>query len=273
MRTIPIIILEGPDFSGKTTLSQQLVDRWSSISKHHTADIIHTGPPENYPDDSSRPDRVTDDLKDLILRTDTSIKHLTVFDRFHWGMPIYGPLMRPEKDIEYFGDIGFKNFCYIEMLLAQRGAITVHVATPLSVLLERAKHREDDYLDENLSNGQTRADQLRHIHFLYHQFAAFTGQFMPSTRPIPQWLHQIEHSDVQDLLDLNSQQVSPWDRADLPRYRDEECRKRIFFNYIRGNWQERTAAEDRVGIVCELLISSATLRSMQSPMYSFLKEV
>jgi hypothetical protein len=78
-----IIILEGPDGSGKTTLAERLRGT-------HGYEIIHFSPPTKG-----------EDLRKTYLDALQTAKEngvKTVFDRLHLSEPIYGPIMRREKE-------------------------------------------------------------------------------------------------------------------------------------------------------------------------------
>lgn len=218
---MPIIILEGPDYAGKSTLAETIQEQWLARSTEHnplTAELLHTGPPGSKPKKMSKDDWADSVMADLLnvvwTKMSLSSTHLVIVDRFHWGAPIYGPIMRPALDYgkQHYGDLGHDRFMRIEMELANRGAITAHVGTTLSELVARSEGREDEYLDENAKDGDSREDQLELLWFRYYQFAANVGQYLPTSldHPIMVGDYKSEEvvSDLKRLSILNKENLN-----------------------------------------------------------------
>lgn len=127
MSLSPIIVLEGPDFAGKSTLS-------AGLAAACGATIVPNGPP---PATGS----IRQHYADQIERAASGPG--TVFDRLHIGELIYGPELRgqtrlSEEDLER-----------LEGQLTAVGAVRVHVDVPDAVLLHRlAGPRGDDLIRE-----------------------------------------------------------------------------------------------------------------------------
>ncbi len=99
------VLVEGGDGSGKTTLAEQLAE-------HFGAEYEHVGPP----------------------RTDMTIfaEHIeyafvlaeeygrVIFDRFHLGCFAYGPIFRPENDVDGIGDFRRVDWDLFESLVKDR---------------------------------------------------------------------------------------------------------------------------------------------------------
>lgn len=79
----PVIVLEGPDCGGKTTLANWLV-------KNHDCQLVHTGPPQGLPFQEYMSQLMDVDLKRR-MGMDT---RPVVFDRLHLGERVYGPIVR-----------------------------------------------------------------------------------------------------------------------------------------------------------------------------------
>jgi thymidylate kinase len=133
------IILEGADGSGKSTLSRELL-------KHvHKSRIVHLGPPKS-------PETALDEClrgeDDVIAkyRPGAAYSQSLICDRLHWGSPVYGPIFRPESDINGWGDLGPDGWQYVEMFVAARGGITVMIDVDAQVAIERLNARGDDYV-------------------------------------------------------------------------------------------------------------------------------
>lgn len=60
-----------------------------------------------------------------------------LWDRFHWGCPIYGPVYRPKADIDGYGELGLGGFRVLELALAAKGAGVVLVDQPAAVIKAR----------------------------------------------------------------------------------------------------------------------------------------
>lgn len=183
---MPLIILEGPDYAGKSTLAQELLRTWQDRSSYQnmTGDILHVGPPSKKPDDLSLKRWATVQTSELIRLMEkhdpTNPNHLIIFDRFHWGSAIYGPVYRPQNNQDNYGDLGYENFMWVEQQLATHGALTVHVTTSLNEMLERAQKRgEDEYLAQSDVSQEL---QLRKLWTRYMKFASNVGLFMPTFR-------------------------------------------------------------------------------------------
>lgn len=77
------IILEGPDLGGKSTLAAQLADKGFAV--------VHTGPPTGLPP--------YEQYLRMLMNAETRVRtgmdlRPTVFDRFHLGERVYGPVLR-----------------------------------------------------------------------------------------------------------------------------------------------------------------------------------
>lgn len=117
-----LIILEGPDGAGKSTLAAR-------ISELTGAKLLHKGPPER--------DLISEYTLDLQwYRPGSGVD--VVCDRWHLGEEVYGPLLRGEE--------GFPRpvFHHVEKTLEVRGALVGALNPPLKVLRERLESRGDE---------------------------------------------------------------------------------------------------------------------------------
>lgn len=119
-----IIIIEGPDGSGKTTLANQL-------SKQTGYPIVHRSKPE------------TEEEKRLMmgeyLQTIRSGKNM-IFDRCWYSEMAYGPVMRDDSVISY------PEMYELERQLVKCGAIIIHATGPKAALWQRCQSRGEDYV-------------------------------------------------------------------------------------------------------------------------------
>ena len=120
-----LIIIEGPDKSGKTTLAKE-------IASYFKYDYAHFGPPGKDP---SR------EYAEFLI----NLKRPTVCDRFYYGELVYGPLLRGKSVITPLEK------ATIERLARLRGAILIKATTDLSVIEKRYDAMGDDMItrDQN----------------------------------------------------------------------------------------------------------------------------
>lgn len=129
-----LIIVEGPDGAGKTTLVE-------AIRKHvennfvDPVEVLHKGPPVSHPlDEYVRP------LQDYRPAQD---KHI-ICDRWHWGEAIYPDVFNRSTQL----DRGV--WLWTEMFLRSRGAVVVYPYVSAATLTERVTERGDDLVDVSM---------------------------------------------------------------------------------------------------------------------------
>ena len=118
-----IIILEGPDGGGKTTLAQQL-------AKQTGYPIIHRSQPK------------TEEEKKLMMGEylQAIATNNAIFDRCWYSEMAYGPVMRDSSVI------GYPAMYELERKLARKGAIIIHCTGPEPTLWSRCTKRGEDYI-------------------------------------------------------------------------------------------------------------------------------
>lgn len=121
---MPIIILEGIDGSGKTTLATHLkeLSPWP-------ATIIHRGPIQTS---------VFEEYVAPLFEVDTD--ELLIADRWHLSELIYGPIYRGESLID---EVALGE---IESMLSHLGAARLVVSPPIAEVSKRLKARGEDFL-------------------------------------------------------------------------------------------------------------------------------
>ena len=258
-----LILLEGPDYAGKSTFAQKLHDVWLAgwgldFKSKRTAEILHCGPPGNKPDELTEAQWGYDIAKDLIDTVNAKHNpgdpdHLLILDRYHIGMPVYGPLFRPQWNRDNYGDIGYMNFMWIENELHRHGGLTVHMATSLGTLIERSANREDEYLD---TRDISRRQQLEEIWVKYYQFFAYVGQFMPTSLGFPLFAQPHETRLLAQMIDENpSRYENPW----------PEPYPGALYTYTVGGIGLPDVANKSVNVAASMLLTQARIKSMTRP--------
>lgn len=145
---MPLIIIEGPDGSGKTTLVENLEN--SIKTEGLTVRICHLGPPKYDPDLGTTPgeQEYINLLTLLVDACETWTEDFVIFDRFHMGCPVYTPLYRADKNLhEGYGELTYEQYTTVDRAIADTGGRTYVLAPPAQLLFDRITGRGDDFLD------------------------------------------------------------------------------------------------------------------------------
>lgn len=126
-----LIILEGADGGGKTTITQRLAADLAAALPGDTVEVLHKGPPRRHP--------LLEYEEPLYDYRPSTGRHV-ICDRWHVGEAVYPALL----DRPTFADKPVLR--HIEAFLRSRGAVLVHVQPPADVHLTRLATRGDDYL-------------------------------------------------------------------------------------------------------------------------------
>lgn len=158
---MPIIILEGVDGAGKSTLAKKIAALSPlPVRLEHRGEIKST-PEEEY-------------IKPLMYSRDDE---LIIADRWHVGEMIYGPIYRGKSLVA--GDYNR----IIEGLLDTLGAAKVILSPSLKVVRNRLAKRGEDYLQPN---------DVAAVHAFYETYAE-----MPGWRKVS----KVTRSTAQEILD------------------------------------------------------------------------
>lgn len=144
-----IIVLEGPDLAGKSTLARALQSH--AESSGITAKINKCGPLKRDPIDE-----YLVPLVDMTMTNPT--ESLWILDRHHVGERIYGPILRGSSKLTP------AQWAYVELVLDTMCAVKVHVTASVNTLHTRYDERGDELLTW---------DQIRNAWLRYHDILGF----------------------------------------------------------------------------------------------------
>jgi hypothetical protein len=157
----PVIIIEGPDGVGKTTLCDALAQRFlGSCTIVHS---VHYGPP---PGDEPTALYYWDEVDNILGLAKSGP---VIVDRFHVGEMVYGPILR--------GDAGMSldEACVIDMRLQAIGAMMCHCRLSSTDLSSRLLSR-DGGLPDSASGAA-----LGHSEAVRAAFFGMTNGVLPSS--------------------------------------------------------------------------------------------
>ena len=120
-----IVIVEGVDGAGKTTLVDALIEQHDGPSKVVKRSQLQSDPMVEY------------EHRDLSGYDGST---LLICDRWHVGELVYGPLYRGRSLLEPAQTL------HIEMALSALGALRLHVTAPIDVIMQRVAERGEEFL-------------------------------------------------------------------------------------------------------------------------------
>lgn len=158
-----LIIFEGPDLAGKTTLVEATRRYLAAKYPADTVRVLHRGPPTQHPLDEY--------VTPLLGYRPGGGEHI-LCDRWHLGEVVYPAVTGRSSQLTK----GVHR--YIEMFLRSRGALLVHVTASPTVLTERFHDRGDD--------ARTLAEVLaaRELFDRHVQFSALPCVVSPPLLPL-----------------------------------------------------------------------------------------
>lgn len=134
-----LIVIEGPDKTGKTTLAK-------AIAKKLGYEYVHFSAPKGSP---------ADEYIDFLLK----LKKPTVCDRFHLGELVYGPMFRGKAGITPL------ELVTIERLMRLKQTILIHAVTNMTLANQRllvSKDHEVVDTKQNLAAAEGFAEVFPH---------------------------------------------------------------------------------------------------------------
>lgn len=135
-----LIILEGPDASGKSTLATQLADALRDTHLGDTVNVIHKGPPTSHP--------LAEYENPLFTYRPENGQHI-ICDRWHVGEYVYPPIFNRATQ----ADTAVMR--HIDSFLNSRGAVLVHMDIPRERHRDLLQTRGDDVVTADM------LDQIR----------------------------------------------------------------------------------------------------------------
>jgi len=166
-----LVILEGPDASGKTTLANALVEEFN-------AEVRKCGPPE-----TDRP------FYEYQARLHACAGARVVYDRFFHGESVYGPIFRER------GLTPTEQF-YLELEATLLNGIVVWCGAPREVILDRIRSRHDQsYFDKQLL---TRYDEVTAAYGRVQHACRMRQLHYDSSSETPENVIEVLRPNVQD---------------------------------------------------------------------------
>jgi hypothetical protein len=140
-----ILVLEGPDGAGKTSIGDALFARLS-VRQH--VFMVACGPPKG------------DAMEEYSGLVDCAVHNsehgiATVFDRLHIGEMVYGPLLRGGSGV----DLAFAN--ELDRRLLAAGAVLVHVTASMEQLTVRLSRRPGGGTDPKSGSSLAHSGQIK----------------------------------------------------------------------------------------------------------------
>lgn len=121
-----LILVEGPDGAGKSTLVDAL--QTAVMTDHGTATTTHAGPPRRHP---------ILEYEVPLWRYRPDSRRVRICDRWHWGERVYPTIFSRRTELTD------AVWAHIELFLRSRGAVVVHVTAHPDTLRERLLRRGD----------------------------------------------------------------------------------------------------------------------------------
>jgi len=129
-----LVVLEGPDRVGKTTLARLIARRMRDLGRNSM--VVHRGAPQ--PGDHPLRDYAIPIAVYTPTTSDDHETHSIVCDRLHYGDLTYGPVYRDE--IRQTSAM----VAFTDGLIAARGGVKVHVTADAALIEQRVRDEGED---------------------------------------------------------------------------------------------------------------------------------
>jgi hypothetical protein len=127
-----LIIIEGPDGAGKSTLASQLTEVIQREQPGEKIERLHKGPPRSHP---------LDEYVTPLLSYRPTREHHIICDRWHVGEWVYPAVLGRKTDAD-------KAIWYFtEMFLASRGALVIYPEYTVDSLVKAVTELGDDLIE------------------------------------------------------------------------------------------------------------------------------
>jgi hypothetical protein len=146
-----LIILEGPDCAGKSSLAARLADYLDrSGSRYRTTEssvrVVHKGPPTEHP---------LREYAEPLLNYRTARQQHIICDRWHVGESVYPAIVGRPTQLDPAVN------AWLELFLLSRGALLIHVRQSDTYLRDCGRHRGDPTRElERIASTTTRFDAV-----------------------------------------------------------------------------------------------------------------
>lgn len=161
MITIPVVIVDGPDFSGKSTLVEALERAWKRNFPSGRTIVYKNGPPPKFPcEDGTEIDPSLVDpavYGDFLMRryigqiesySVEDITTLVIVKRWAVSNFVLGNLFRPDASRDGWAELGERNFELVDEAFASKGGILAMLLPSPKILSTRDMMRQGTYLDQ-----------------------------------------------------------------------------------------------------------------------------
>lgn len=141
-RTPSIVVLEGVDGSGKSTIAQALKNHLEDTNENvNHVEIVHNGPPEYEGQDQYVRHEQQIQEADFKFRRSGIV---TIFDRMHLGAVIYGKRLRGKSDLT------LSEVRELDLKIASAGGRRILCKPGFRTVQTRFSARGDDLIDANM---------------------------------------------------------------------------------------------------------------------------
>lgn len=133
-----LILIEGSDRAGKSTLARSLRVRIEARYPRHSIRVIHKGPPTVHP---------LEEYENPLFWYRPGQRTHVICDRWHLGERVYPQVLGRRSRLTTAA------YDHIELFLRSRGALLVHVSAPVDVLAARLAQENVEHPDRSLVNA------------------------------------------------------------------------------------------------------------------------